>query len=152
MVPWIKSRGRCGVVEGDRDAGFTLVEILVTLGILGMVLPALIVTFTTSSRNRASSELRTTAAYLLRDSLAELESTSPPDFPNTETVPFEEGSRFQRWASVEPTETDGLYDVVAGVIWLERGEERELAIRTLIADPAVASASSSEPQPGAQGR
>ena len=134
---------------GD-DAGFTLIEILVALGILATVLPALLVTFSNSSRTRSAAESRTTAAYLVRDTLAELQSAGTPT-PGDEEGIYQEGVRFQWRTSVAPTDTEGLFDVVATVVWLERGQERELGVRTYIADTAVVNAQSSQGQSGPQG-
>ena len=135
--------------EHRGDSGFTLIEILVSLGILAMVLPPLLLTFSNSSRNRATAESRTTAAYLVRDTLAELECAGPPTPGESEGV-YEEGARFQWRTTVSATDTEGLYDVVVSVIWMERGEEREFAVRTYLADPALQDSSASQQQSGPQ--
>jgi type II secretion system protein I len=122
--------------RADIESGFTLVEILVSLGILAMVLPALLLTFGNGSRSRAVSESRTTAAYLVRDTLSELQAAGVPTPGETQGV-FEEGARFEWRTAVSPTETDGLFDVVATIVWSERGQEQALAVRTYMADPAI---------------
>ena len=62
-----------------RDDGFTLLEILVAMAILASILPAVMIAFTTSARSRSESEHETTAAYLLRDKLSEMEAIGQPE-------------------------------------------------------------------------
>jgi len=131
----------------EGDAGFTLVEILVSLGILATVLPTLLLTFSNSSRTRAISEARMTAAYLIRDTLAELEAAGMPT-PGENEGTFEEGARFAWETTVSGTETEGLYDAVATVTWFERGQEQRYSVRTYLADLAVSHPESSLQQGG----
>jgi type II secretion system protein I len=114
------------------DHGFTLLEVLVAMAVLGAVLPAIMIAFTTSARTRASSENGTTAAYLVRDKLSEMEALGAPE-EGEDAGDFGEGSRFTWATTVGPTETEELYDVVVRVQWLEMGEQRELAVRTYMA-------------------
>ncbi len=114
------------------DRGFTLLEVLVAMAVLGAVLPAIMIAFTTSARTRASSENGTVAAYLVRDKLSELEAVGAPE-EGENAGDFGEGSRFTWSTTVGPTETDELYDVVVSVQWMEMGVQRELAVRTYMA-------------------
>ena len=59
-------------MQKEKD-GFTLVEILVTLTILAAALPALLQAFTAATRNQALSDNSTTALYLLKFRMAEIE-------------------------------------------------------------------------------
>ena len=127
------------------ESGFTLIEILVSLGILAMILPALLLTFGNGSRARAVSESRTTAAYLVRDTLSELESAGVPTPGEVQGV-FEEGARFEWRTTVTPAETDGLFDVVATILWSDRGEQKAFAVRTYMADPALPENTASQQQ------
>ncbi|MDA1190845.1 MAG: type II secretion system protein [Candidatus Poribacteria bacterium] len=119
------------------DGGFTLLEILVSLTILGLILPVILYAFTASSRTRAVSDGRTTAAYLARDKMAELESITPIEVGEAQGE-FEEGSAVT-WATsiTQQGELDGLYDCVVTVAWMEAGQQREFSIRTYLADRAA---------------
>ncbi len=112
-----------------RDGGFTLLEILVAMAILASILPAVMIVFTTSARSRSESEHETTAAYLLRDKLSEMEAIGQPE-EGEEQGTFGENSRYEWSSTVSATKTEELYDVVVRVQWLEAGRQRELAIRT----------------------
>ena len=59
--------------------GFTLVEILVTLAILAAVLPAILHVFASAARNQGLSDNTTTALYLLKFRMAEIEMGGYPD-------------------------------------------------------------------------
>ncbi|MBM3215380.1 prepilin-type N-terminal cleavage/methylation domain-containing protein [Candidatus Poribacteria bacterium] len=122
--------------EDPRDDGYTLIEILASLAIIGLVLPIVMMAFMNSARSRSVSVGRTTAAYLLRDKLAELEATGVPE-PGEDAGEFEEGSRYQWSTSVTETDVEGLFDVVVTISWMEQGLQREYAVRTYMADPAV---------------
>ena len=75
------------------EKGFTLVEILVTLTILGAVLPALLHAFATAARNQGLSDNSTTALYLLKFRMAEIEMGGYPDV-GEETGEFGENTRY----------------------------------------------------------
>lgn len=124
----------------ERDDGFTLIEILVSLAIMGLVLPVVLMAFSNGARTRAVSANRTTAAYLLRDKISEMEATGVPEVGD-DAGEFEEGSSFSWETSVASTDVEGLFDVTVTIVWQERGEERTFAIRAYMADPSVSSAS-----------
>ena len=127
-------------VSASRDRssalGFTLLELLVSMAILGIVLPGVLFAFTTSSRSRAASEGETTAAFLALDRMAELEAQGVPE-PGQSEGEFETGARYRWRVDVMPAELDGLYDVTVWVFWMEAGQERQLALRTYLADPST---------------
>ena len=132
------------------DRGFTLLEVLVAMGVLGAVLPAIMIAFTTSARTRAAAENETTAAYLLRDRLSELEAVGAPE-EGEDAGEFGEGSRFTWSTTVGSTEIEELYDVVVRVQWLEMGEQRELAVRTYMAGQGEAEGGAPGQGPGGPG-
>ena len=119
----------------DRD-GFTLVEIIVTLAILSLALPALLRSFTEAAKGQALAENRTTAWYLLQFRMAAIEAEGYPDIGEEEGE-FGEDSRF-RWHSdvqdVELEEIEGLRLVTVTVTWQERGRERLISTSTYLAD------------------
>lgn len=120
------------------DRGFTLVEILVSLAIMGLVLPVVLTAFTNGARSRSVATGRTTAAYLLRDRLTEMEASGVPQVGEA-SGEFEAGAAYAWTSSVSTTEVEGLYDVVVTIHWQERGETRSFSVRTYLADPTLPS-------------
>lgn len=119
--------------------GFTLLEILVTLVILSITLPALLHSFREASRGQAVSEFKTTALYLLKYRMAEIELLGYPDI-GEEDGEFGENSRY-RWHSdvqdVESEEIEGLRHVTVTVTWQQQGQEKWIAMNTYIADRQI---------------
>lgn len=118
------------------DNGFTLVEILVTLAILGAVLPALLYAFASAARTQGLSDNSTTALYLLKFRMAEIEMAGYPDV-GQETGEFGNNTRY-RWSSVvediDSEEVENVRRVQVTVTWQHRNRERSMAMNTYIAD------------------
>ena len=116
--------------------GFTLVEILVTLVILSIALPTLLRTFRDAARAQALSEFKTTALYLLKFRMAEIEVTGYPDI-GEEDGEFGENSRYL-WHSdvqdVESEDIEGLRHITVTVTWQEQGREKSISMNTYLAD------------------
>ena len=116
--------------------GFTLVEILVTLTILAAALPALLQAFATATRNQGLSDNSTTAVYLLKFRMAEIEMNGYPDV-GQETGEFGENTRYQ-WRSVveeiESEEVENIRRVMVTVTWQHRNRARSMSMTTFIAD------------------
>lgn len=121
------------------SCGFTLVEILVTLAILSAVLPALLQIFTSATRNQALSDDNTTALYLLKFRMAEIEMSGYPDVGEA-TGDFGDNSRYQ-WRSVvediESEQLQGVLRVQVTVSWQHLGKERSMAMNTFISDRQI---------------
>ena len=133
-----------------KSDGFTLLEALVSLAIIGTALPFLVLTLSNTSRTRAESEDIITASHLLRDKLCELEAMDT--LPSGQTQgEFAEGARFQWQASISPADSEGLYDVAVIVGWVTGGQTKQLAARTYMRGEAAEGAETSAPQPGAGG-
>ena len=126
-------------ISKEKD-GFTLVEILVTLTILTAVLPALLQAFTTAARNQGLSDNSTTALYLLKFRMAEIEMEGYPDV-GEESDEFGENTRY-RWRSVvediDSEEVENIRSVQVTVTWLHRSRERSMSMSTYIADRQMA--------------
>lgn len=129
------------------DRGFTLVEILVSLAMMGLVLPVVLMAFTNGARSRSVAAGRTTAAYLLRDRLTEIEARGVPQI-GEDSGEFEAGAAYIWESNVSATEVEGLYDVVVTIRWQERGEIRSFSVRTYIADPDLSSGNATAASPG----
>ncbi len=118
------------------ENGFTLVEILVTLAILGAVLPALLHAFASAARNQGLSDNSTTALYLLKFRMAEIEMSGYPDV-GEETGEFGDNTRYS-WSSIvediDSEEVENVRRVQVTVTWQHRNRERSMSMNTYIAD------------------
>lgn len=119
-----------------KEDGFTLVEILVTLAILAAVLPALLNAFASAARNQALSDNSTTALYLLKFQMAQIEMEGFPDVGEA-SGEFGENSRY-RWDSVvediESEDIENVRRVQVTVTWIHKSRERSMAMTTFVAD------------------
>lgn len=138
-------RPACGQETG-REGGFTLIEIMVSLALIGLLLPAVLFAFSNSAQNRSKADNRILAANLLRDKISEMEAIGLPDV-GTEDGEFQEGSRFRWQTDVSETETEGLLDVVVRILWTEAGIPKEFAIHMQMADKALAQTGGAAQQP-----
>ena len=129
--------GRSAVYHGTPSVrGFTLVEILVTLTVLSLALPALMFSFRDAARGQAVSENQTTALHLLKFRMAEIELGGYPDIGDDEGE-FGENSRYGWRSEVQDVESDeivGLRRVVVTVTWQEQGREKSISMNTYMAD------------------
>ena len=129
--------------------GFTLVEILVTLAILGAVLPALLHAFASAARNQRLSDNSTTALYLLKFRMAEIEMGGYPEV-GEETGEFGDNTRYL-WSSivedVDSEEVENVRRVQVTVTWQHRNRERSMSMNTYIADRQKAQTQQGQ-QPG----
>ena len=116
--------------------GFTLVEVLVTLAILAAVLPALLQAFASAARNQGLSDNSTTALYLLKFRMAEIEMNGYPDV-GEENGEFGENTRYH-WRSVvediDSEDVENIRRVQVTVTWIHRSRERSMSMSTYIAD------------------
>jgi type II secretion system protein I len=140
--------------SANAERGFTLIEIVVTLAILGLAMPALLSSFTQAAKGQALSENMTTALYLLKFRMAEIEAEGYPDI-GEEDGEFGENSRY-RWHStvqdVESEEIEGLRLVTVTVTWQEQGKEKTISMNTYIADHQMPQTQQGGQQPQAGGQ
>ena len=133
-----------------REDGFTLVEILVTLAILAAVLPALLNAFASAARNQALSDNSTTALYLLKFQMAQIEMQGFPDVGEA-SGEFGENSRYS-WNSIiediESEEIENVRRVQVTVTWIHKSRERSMSMTTFVADRQK---SQTQTQQGQQG-
>lgn len=116
--------------------GFTLLEIVVALAIAAIALPMLLRAFSDGTKRYSLIENRTTALYLLRLKMAEIEMNGYSALASEEGD-FGTDSRF-KWASeVVDTETDGLKEVTVIVTWQERGQEKSIQLSTYMSDRSM---------------
>ena len=107
-----------------------------TLTILAAVLPALLQAFASAARNHGLSDNSTTALYLLKYRMAEIEMEGYPDV-GEQSDEFGENTRY-RWRSVvedvDSEEVENIRRVQVTVTWIHRNRERSLSMSTYIAD------------------
>jgi len=108
----------------------------VALTIAAISLPVLLQAFSRGAKAHSLIENKTTALYLLRLRMAEIEMLGDLE-PGSEEGEFGTDSRFT-WASdVAETETEGLYEITVIVNWEERGREKSIQLVTYIADRSI---------------
>lgn len=116
--------------------GFTLLEVVVALAIAAIALPMLLRAFSDGTKRYSLIENRTTALYLLRLKMAEIEMNGYSALASEEGD-FGTDSRF-KWASeVVDTEIDGLKEVTVIVTWQERGQEKSIQLSTYMSDRSM---------------
>ncbi|HGJ64801.1 TPA: type II secretion system protein GspI [bacterium] len=120
----------------NNNKGFTLLEIVVALAISAMTLPALLQAFSNGIRNYSIIENRTTAYYLLKLKMGQVEMTGYPEV-GSEEGDFGDDSRFKWATEVNNTDTDGLREVIVTISWEERGSLRSVELSTFLADRSI---------------
>lgn len=116
--------------------GFTLLEIVVALAIAAIALPMLLKAFSDGTKRYSLIENRTTALYLLRLKMAEIEMNGYSALASEEGD-FGTDTRF-KWASeVTDTEIDGLKEVTVIITWQERGQEKSIQLSTYMSDRSM---------------
>ena len=134
----------------EEKDGFTLVETLVTLAILAAVLPALLQAFASAARNQGLSDNSTTALYLLKFRMAEIEMNGYPDV-GEENGEFGENTRY-RWRSIveeiDSEDVENIRRVEVTVTWIHRNRERSMSMSTYMADRQMPQAQAQQPGGG----
>ncbi len=139
-------------------AGFTLLEVLVAVAILGLVVLGVTGLVVQGVRGLRIADERHAAMELAEQKLTELTLTSDLS-PGAEEGDYGENWPDHRWqAEVAETDVPDLYRVTVTVLWDSGGVERSLELQTCLAantveeQPATAgegspSSSSSSPSP-----
>jgi len=120
--------------------GFTLLEIVLALAIAAIALPILLRAFSDGTRKHGLIENRTTALYLLRLRMSEIEMLGELEV-GSEEGEFGTDSRFTWITDVTEADalddTEGLYEVTVTVNWQERGQQESVELTTYIADRTI---------------
>ena len=138
-LSWRTARESTFYQSATGEHGFTLVEILVTLTVLSLALPALMYSFRDAARGQAVSENQTTALHLLKLRMAEIELQGYPDIGDADGE-FGENSRYSWRSEVQDVESDeivGLRRVTVAVTWQEQGKEKSISMNTYMADREI---------------
>jgi type II secretion system protein I len=121
-----------------REDGFTFAEILVTIAIMAAILPALLKVFSDTSHNLSLTDNRTTALYLLKSQMAEIEMTGYPEAGQQSDV-F--GDSIFQWESnvtdIESDEIFGLRRVEVTVSWEHLGKLKSMSMFTYMANREI---------------
>lgn len=115
-----------------REEGFTLIELLVAIAVAGSVFVVLLNAFGANLRSTGIAEGYTTAAFLAKDMIAQLENKEGISI-GKEEGDFGEDYSLYRWKTeIEKDNTLPFYIVKAAVIFERRGIEREVQINTIL--------------------
>jgi len=126
---------RCHIF-GGKQKGFTLLEITVAMAIAAIALPALLQAFSRGTKNHSLIENKTTALYLLKLKMSEIEMLGTPA-TGTDEGEFGTDSRFKWTSDISESDIEGLYEIVVAVTWQERGREKSVELSTYIADREI---------------
>jgi general secretion pathway protein I len=118
------------------NTGFTLLEIVVALTIAALALPALMQAFSEGTKRQATIENKTTALYLMKLRMSEIEMIGNLE-TGSEEGEFGSNSRFSWSSDISETDTDGLYEVIVTVTWQERSQPMTVELTTYIADKNI---------------
>ena len=119
-----------------RNAGFSLVEVMCAILILGIALVGLTQALTTALGSTKESEVQTTAALLAAGRIETLRADSFVVDGETEGD-GEEGLSLYRWRqTVSTTSIDGLHEVEV-VVENSRTGKTIYELRTLLFDPPI---------------
>ncbi len=120
-------------------SGFTLVEVLATLVLLGVVLPVAMrgVSLAISSADVARHTAE--AASLAEAKLNELVITGDWSVSGA-SGDFGADWPDYRWTSQSAGRDYGLTEVMLSVVWTDKGRERNVTVSTLVYDPGTTGA------------
>lgn len=122
-----------------REDGFTFAEILVTIAIMAAILPALLKVFSDTSHNLSLTDNQTTALFLLKSKMAEIEMTGYPETGQQSDI-FGGASIFE-WESnvtdIESEEIFGLRRVQVTVSWEHLGKLQSKSMFTYMANREI---------------
>jgi prepilin-type N-terminal cleavage/methylation domain-containing protein len=119
-----------------RRSGFTLIEVLVTLLLIGIVIPALMHVMTVAGTAGRDAADRNQAIELARSELAVIVAGTQWQNSNNLSGDFAPDWPNYSWkATVQPWNLDtsgmGINEIDLTVSWMQRGRETELTLSTL---------------------
>ena len=122
----------------SRNKGFTFLEILVALAIMGSAFTVLLAAHASASRQAASANRLMVATLLARQTLTETEVDGPSDLGGDSGDFGEEFAAYTWEREVSPISlpldtgfaftTEDIREVTIRVSWMERGETRSTEI------------------------
>ncbi len=118
-------------VRTDGRGGFTLVEVLVSLALVGAILPAAMAGVALAMGLGSASLHRTQAAALARTRLAEVTATGDWQEGGDDGDFGEDWPNYSWQMQVDDWEEPGLKEVTVAVTWTARGKKRSVTMATL---------------------
>jgi prepilin-type N-terminal cleavage/methylation domain-containing protein len=118
--------------HGRRRRGVTLVEVLATLVLVGIVLPVAMRGITMSMQAASRARHLTEATMLAESKLNELAVTASSMGLTAGTGDFGADWPEYQWESEWVAREYGVYELTVGVSWVERGLARSTSISTLV--------------------
>src|SRR5262249_18597685 len=118
-------------------SGFTLIEVLVTMALMGVVLPVVLNALSSAqfaaSYARHSVEAATLGQRQLNQMIGELYTTGADTAGSSGT--FDEIPGYT-WQGDEELDTDlNLYTVTVKVTWQDRGQEQNVLLSSMVVPP-----------------
>jgi prepilin-type N-terminal cleavage/methylation domain-containing protein len=110
--------------------GFTLIEVLATMVLMAIILPVTMQALSVSLGAASSARHTTEAAGLAQEKLNELISTG--QLNAISNGDFGTDHPGYRWEIGTTTRDYNLTEVSLRVLWTERGQEKSLAVSTLV--------------------
>lgn len=122
------------VTERRREAGFTMIEVLVAILLTALTVIGVLGLFRIETRASSFSRRETEAAVLAQDKLEELRTLTAPSGTGSgsdEPVnPFGPQQIFQRSWTIEPNPDDSsIYNIEVKVEWNDNGVPRDVVVR-----------------------
>jgi prepilin-type N-terminal cleavage/methylation domain-containing protein len=120
----------------SRGRGFTLIEVLVTLLLVGIVIPAIVHAITVAMTAGGSARFRNDAAQLAKSQLALLLAGTQWQTNNSLSGDFSPNFPQYHWqAAIQPWNQDtsgmGIDEIDLTVSWTDRGHEDSLMVTSL---------------------
>jgi prepilin-type N-terminal cleavage/methylation domain-containing protein len=138
---------RCRATHARRG-GFTLIEVLATLVLLGIVMPVAMrgvsLALAASSIARRTAEATSLAEMKLNELVADgtwQTGGTGGDFADQNQPDY-------RWTCENVSRDYGTHEVILHVIWTQRGQERILSLATLVYPDAYAGTTSTSTATG----
>jgi len=117
-----------------QENGFTLIEVLAVVVIIGLIVAPLLSLFTSGLQHTHSARRRKLAAYVAQMAMEEVVAARPPERPGLSTTgQAEPGFTYHR--AVVPAGIEGLLQVTVVVNWLEGERVRSYRVVTMLAGP-----------------
>ncbi|MDA8084878.1 MAG: prepilin-type N-terminal cleavage/methylation domain-containing protein [Nitrospiraceae bacterium] len=118
-----------------KSAGFSLLEVLIALALLGVAIVSIFQLFSITLRSTKKAEDYTKAVIYARSILDEAYGVADPRNAKM-TVRIEDGFKGSREVSLKASSEDGtmkIYEITASVSWPPSGHLRLSALRTIYA-------------------
>lgn len=116
----------------EENSGFTLLEVMVALALIGIALVAILRSLAMSVDVSNESKNISIATLLAKGKMAELESLGFPDVEEASGDFGEESPGFRWERSVSETGVEDLRKIVVRIIWQGNGNDKKVELVTLI--------------------